>query len=92
MNTGCRISKVRMKNGGAEISLIKHEPRTHFHTTIEHAANCIGDDTHAIGFFVLYKDGTTSNGISYDSGFTISQLHGACERMKEELLGVVWGD
>lgn len=31
------------------------------------------------------------SGISYNSGFTASQLKGACEHMKDCLMNDVWG-
>ena len=78
--TGCRIGNIKMKSGGASIRMI------------ENASHSIEHDTHALGFFVLYKDGAVKSGISYDSGFTISQLRGAVETMKENLIKDIFHD
>lgn len=89
--TGCKIGKIRMKNGGAEIRALP-QSRTHFHNSVENMGASISDDTHAVGFFVLYDDGQLTSGISYNSGFTASQLKGACEHMKDCLMADVWGE
>lgn len=64
--------------------------RTYFHESIENAGRCITEDTRALGFFVLKKDGTVTSGVSHDENFTISQLRGACETMKEDLIDMVF--
>lgn len=89
--SGCRIGRVKMKNGGADVHIIEQR-RTHFHNSVENFSKSIGDDAHAAGFFVLYADGTVTSGISYNSGFTVSQLKGACEHMKDCLMNQVWGE
>lgn len=90
--SGCRIGKIRMKNGGADIHVIQNERRSHFHTTLENLSHSLSNDVHAVGFFVLYKNGEVTSGLSYDAGFTASQLKGACEHMKDCLMEDVWGN
>ena len=89
--SGCRISKFKMKKGGAVIHILDQPERTHFHTSIENASYSIDDNTHAFGFFVLSKDGDVTSGLSHGEYFTASQLKGACEHMKDSLMDQVWG-
>ena len=89
--SGCKIGKVRLKSGGADLHVIKQE-RTHYHNTIENAAKCITPTTHAIGFFVLDDDMTVISGLSHGDGFTAAQLKGACEHMKDSLMDQVFHD
>lgn len=89
--SGCKIGNIRMKNGGAVIRVFPNEGRTHFHTSVENASKSIQPDTHAFGFFVLSKSGEVTAGISHGDYFTASQLKGACEHMKDSLMGQIWG-
>ena len=89
--SGCRIGKVAMKNGGATVHVLPNRSRTFFHASIENAAKCLDEDTHAFGFFVLSKQGEVSAGVSHGDYFTASQLKGACDHMKDMLMDQVWG-
>ncbi len=86
----CRIGKVKFKSG-AEVHILPDKQRTYFHESIVNAANYLDERTHAIGFFILRKDHTVVTGISYDTGFTVAELKGACEYMKDDLMDVIWG-
>ena len=66
--------------------------RTHFHHSVENMGASIAPTTHAAGFFVLDQDGTVVSGISYNAGFTVAQLKGASEHMKDMLIQQVWGE
>lgn len=77
--SGCRISKVTLKNNGATIHVLRNRQRNHFHSTIEQAAQSI-------------EDGTTTHGVSYNPGFSIAQLKGACEHMKDSLVKKVFDE
>jgi hypothetical protein len=87
--SGCRIGKVKPKKGGATVHLLPSN-RTHFHETIENAAKCINEDTHLIAFVVMDKIGSVSCGCSHGDDFTPSQLRGACEQMKDDLIYQIW--
>jgi hypothetical protein len=89
--TGCKIGKIKMKNGGAEIRVIENK-RTIFSNSVDALSYSIYSDTHAVGFFVLYKDGTVASGCTHDKGFTAMQLKGACEHMKDCLIDRIWGE
>ncbi len=89
--SGCRIGKVRMKNGGAKIHVLPNS-RTHFHSTIENAAKSINKDTHVVGFFVMDKVGQITCGLSHGDNFTQTQLRGACDQMKDDLIYQIWGE
>lgn len=88
--TGCRIGTVRMKSG-ATIRVLPTPQRSHLHKSVEHFSECIEPDAHAVGFWVLYKDGTVSSGISREAGFTIAQCKGAFEHAKGCCIERIWG-
>lgn len=89
--SGCRISKVRMKNGGAEISVLKNQ-RTVFSESVNRLAESIYDDTHMVGWFTLYKDGSLDVGAANGDEVTRAQVKGACEHMKDRLIYLIFGD
>lgn len=89
--TGCRIARVRLKSNGAVIEALPTKEVPIFYSTIRNAARLIGPDTHAVAFFVMSKDRTVQSGITYDSGFALSDLIGGCERMKQQLQKDIWG-
>lgn len=90
MSYNCRIGKITPKNGGATVRVIDSQ-RTIFHDSIKHLSDSIEPDTHAVGFWVLYKDGTVSSGMTYDAGFTASQCKGAFEHAKDCCMESTWG-
>lgn len=89
--SGCKIGKVYKKTDAGKIRVIPYQ-RTFFHQSLEEVSVRIKPSTHAVGFFILDKDGTVVSGVSYDEGFTASQLKGACEQMKDSLVQDIWYD
>lgn len=88
--TGCKIGKVKLKSSGTTIHTIKNDRPQHFMDTVRDFAKSIDDDAHAVGFFVLEKNGQMSTGCAYNHGFTASQLKGSCEHMKDCLMKQIW--
>lgn len=85
-----RIGKVRLKSNGAELKVIPKQ-QTIFSESVVNMANCIKSSTMAVGFFVLDKRGTVAVGCTHDEGFTIAQLKGSTEEMKDSLVEMLWG-
>ena len=87
---GCRISKVRMKNG-ATIHILPQKQRPYCHDVASGMLERIDDDTLAIGWFIVYKDRTMATGWSHDYGATNLDLIGGAELLKADITGNAYG-
>lgn len=75
-----------------KLQVLKTPKRTTLHNILPMISEKITEDTLAVGVFVMRKDRTVQCGFSWDAGFAVSDLYGACERLKEDGLETVWGD
>jgi len=81
--TGCRIGKVTPKD--KKIAAIKTKPRTYCHKAAALLGQQINDQTQAVGFFILEKDGNVKSGFSYDTGTALGEMIGSCDLLKSDI-------
>lgn len=80
-----RIGKIKMKNGGAEVRVLPETKTFHCHESAVNLRKNIDENTQAVSFTVLRKDGTVLTGFSYESGTALSSMVGAADILKTEL-------
>jgi hypothetical protein len=82
MSIGCKIGKIRMKSGGAEVRVLPgREPRT-FEGFFERAK----EKSHgavAVGYFVVYQDRTGFRDYTWGPGATLGDFVGGAEVLTE---------
>ena len=64
--------------------------RTECHKAIENMASLIDDQTLFAGFVVLRKDRSINCGWSYDGGVGPTDMVGACEILREDIIKKEW--
>jgi hypothetical protein len=74
--TGCRIGKIRMKQGGAEIRVFETKPRSHAEEMFSGAiSECRSTTVRAAGYFIIGEDKTRTN-YTRDSGYNTDAAGG----------------
>lgn len=76
----------------SNVRAVKFPKRTHYHEVVEWAGQSIDKNTHAVGFFILTKSGELACGLSHGNNFTVTQIKGACEHMKDVLTEDIFCD
>ena len=82
-----RIGKVKFKDTGHEI--VFHDfahTKTHCHESVRNLGDFIDENTQAVGFFILKKNGAAVSGFSYEGGTALAEMIGGAECLKMDLV------
>lgn len=90
-NPNCRIGKIKPKSGG-QIRLLPSEIRPYCHRVVHTLSERIGDETLAVGYFIISYDRTVATGWVNEAGTTINDLLGATEMLKQDIMGRGFND
>jgi hypothetical protein len=84
--SGCRIGKISFKSGGS-IHVLKTEPRSDLHYSVDRMAEACADKDAIFAFFgVMHKDRTVAAGWPYKAGITNADILGAVGEVKRRLI------
>ncbi len=84
--TGCRIGRVRMKNGGADVHILRTEDVSWCSRAPRNMASLVQGDTLLAGWLVMQGDRIVRTGWSYVAGITNSDLLGGLEILRAEIM------
>lgn len=88
MSTNCKIGKVRYKTN--VVQLVQKPEILHFYTLVEWLRKQIDNDTHAVVVGILDNQREFKTGCSYNEGFTVVDLYGMVERIKQDNFEDIW--
>ncbi len=83
--SNCKIGKVTPKNTGNLHVLPQPDTRFQCHHSATHLRNHIDENTKAVGFFILKKDGSVAIGLSHEGGTALAEMIGATEILKQDI-------